>query len=117
MEFLGLPFSLWIFVEDLVKPIGHFIFHKPHKFYTARPQHRVFVEVDLAKDLKETINIQVGDTQFSQQILYINLLNTFFHCQSVDHMIQECLLMASLAPSVNEKKNVNPKMSSSSSEG
>ncbi|KAH9292914.1 hypothetical protein KI387_041903, partial [Taxus chinensis] len=60
---------------------------------------------------------KVGDTRFSQKVLYINLPNTCFRCQSADHMIKDCPLMNPSPPPVSEKAPIDPKSNTPSSDG
>lgn len=68
---------------------------EPEHFFHARPQNRFFVEVDLFRDLKETIGIQIGGQCYSQQVLYLNIPNTCYWCQSYEHKIRDYLLVVS----------------------
>ena len=98
VEFPGLPFPCWHFIESIAQTLGKVITKDPEKFFNARPQHRVFIEVDLSKDLKDSVKIQVGTQTFSQKVLYLNLPNTCYRCQSTKHKIQDCPLVT---PRVN----------------
>ncbi|KAH9324110.1 hypothetical protein KI387_004288 [Taxus chinensis] len=69
------------------------------------------------QDLKDTLDIQVGDTRFAQKVLYINLPNTYFRCQSTDHMIKDCPLMTQSSPAVVEKPPTDPKSNTPPSDG
>lgn len=51
------------------------------------------MKVDLVKDLKEFIDIEIDDTRFRQRVVYVNLSNTCYRCQFVAHKIKDCPLM------------------------
>ena len=65
VEFLGLPLPCWPFIESIAKTLGKVITKENEKFFNARPQKRVCVEVDLAKDLKVFVEIQIKMQTFS----------------------------------------------------
>ena len=92
VKFLGLPLSCWHFIEAIAQTLGKVVTKEPEKFFNARPQRRICIEVDLSKDLKDSMEIQVGAQTFSQKVLYLNLPNTCYRCQSVEHKIWDCPL-------------------------
>lgn len=89
VEFPGLPLPCWPFIESLAQALGT---KEPEKFFNARPQRRVCIEVDLSKDLKDSVEIQIGAQTFSQKVLYLNLPNTYYRCQSEELKIRDCPL-------------------------
>jgi hypothetical protein len=83
---------------------------EPDKFFNAQPQWRVCVEVDLSRDLKDIVEIHIGATTFMQKVLYLNLPNTCYRCQSVKHKIKDCpLLERNHTPILESKPSSNPK--------
>ena len=73
--------------------MGKVICMELDKFFNARPQCRVCVEVNLSRDLKEYGEIQIGATTFTQKVLYLNLPNTCYSFQSAIHKIKDCPLL------------------------
>lgn len=65
---------------------------EPKKFYSSCPQCQVCVEVDLSKDLKESMHIQIGQIYCSQHVQYINIPDTCYLCQNSNHKIKDCSL-------------------------
>lgn len=53
----------------------------------------VCVKIELANNLKDFMSIKVDDTIIKQHVLYVNLLNTCYRCQSSIHKIEDCPLM------------------------
>ena len=61
-------------------------------FFSSHPQKCICVDVDLSKDLKDFVKIQIGSQTFSKKVLYLNLPNNCYGCQSVEHKIRDCPL-------------------------
>lgn len=49
--------------------------------------------MDLTKEFKEFIDINIGEIYIPQRILYINLPNTCYYYQSTSHKIKDFLVM------------------------
>lgn len=64
VEFLGLPLPLWLYHQQLCASIGEFICCEIDRFYASLLQTLFCVKVDLSKNLKEYVNVQVGDHHF-----------------------------------------------------
>ena len=79
-EFPGLPLPCWPFIESIAKALGKVVTKEPENFFNARPQQCVCVKIDLSKDLKDAMEIQIGAQTFSQMVLYLNLPNTSYRC-------------------------------------
>ena len=60
VEFPGLPLPCWHFIESIAQTFGKVVTKEPKKFFNARPQRRVYIEVDLSKDLRDIMEIQIG---------------------------------------------------------
>lgn len=110
VEFLGLPIPCWSFLQAIVQTLGKVISVEPDKCFNVCPQQRVCVEVDLSRDLKDSMEIHIGATTFTQKVLYLNLLNTCYRCQFADHKIKDCpLLERNHTPAPESKPTSNPK--------
>ena len=48
VEFPGLPLSCWHFIEAIAQTLGKVVTKEPEKFFNARPQRRICIEVDLS---------------------------------------------------------------------
>ena len=57
VEFLGLPFPCWHFIEAIAQTLGKVVTKEPEKFFNARPHHRICIKVYLSKDLKDFVEI------------------------------------------------------------
>lgn len=64
-EFPGLPLPCWPFIESIAQALGKLVTKEPEKIFNAHPQRRVCIEVDLSKDLKDSMEIQIGSRTFS----------------------------------------------------
>ena len=89
VEFPGLPLPCWHFIEAIAQTLCKVVTKEPEKFFNACPQRRICIEVDISKDLKDSVEIQVGAQTFSQKVLYLNLPNTCYRCQSAEHKIRD----------------------------
>lgn len=92
VKFLGLPLPYWPFMQAIAQKLGRVICLEHDYFLNSHPHKRLCVEVDLSRELKESIEIQVGDTTFTQKVFYLNLPNTYYRCQSAEHKIKDCPL-------------------------
>lgn len=63
--------------------------HEPLMLYYVLPTIRVCVKVDLLKDPHKSIDLEIGDHYFRKWVVYINMLNTFYLCQSIGHKIKD----------------------------
>ena len=93
VEFCSLALPCWPFIESIADTLEKVIAKEHDKFFNAHPQRHIYVEVYLYKDLKDSIEIQVGSDMFSQNILYLNLPNTYYRCQSAEHKIRDFPLL------------------------
>ena len=84
VEFPGLPLPCWPFIESIANILSKVVTKEHDKFFNAHPQRHICVEVDLSKDLKDSVEIQIGAQTFSQKVLYLNLPNTCYSCQFVE---------------------------------
>ena len=82
VEFLGVPLPCWSFIESISNSLGKVITKKYENKFNAHPQKRICVEVDLSKDLKDSMEIKIGFQAFSQKMLYLSLPNTCYRCHS-----------------------------------
>ncbi|XP_057871173.1 uncharacterized protein LOC131077647 [Cryptomeria japonica] len=106
VEFPSLPLPCWPFMQTIAQSVGKVVCLEPNHFFNACPQKRVCVEVDLSRDLKEIVDIQVGDNTFTQKVLYLNLPNTCYRYQSTNHKIRDCpLATPKLKPLVKESSS------------
>ena len=80
VEFLGLPLPCWPFIESIAQALGKVVTEEPEIFFNACPQRHFCIEVDLSKDLKDSVEIQIGTQTFAQKVLYLNLPNTCYRC-------------------------------------
>ena len=108
VKFSGLPLPCWSFIESIAKTLGKVVTMEPEKFFNDRPQQRVCVEVDLSKDLKDAVEIQIGAQTFSQKVLYLNLPNTYYRCQSAEHKIWDCPLVTPRVKPAPKEAPVKP---------
>lgn len=60
IEFLGLSLPCVPFLQNIVTSIRKVLCVEPDGFFQSRPQKRVYVEIDLSQDLKESLDIQIG---------------------------------------------------------
>ena len=65
VELPGLSLPCWPFIESIAKTFGKVVTKEPENFFNAHPQRRVCIEVDLSKDLKDFVKIQIGAQTFS----------------------------------------------------
>jgi hypothetical protein len=72
------PYALWPTLEQIATPFREFIFHEIEWFYHPQPYHRVFIRVNLSKDLKEFVLIEIGNRVHYQLVQYIDFPNTCF---------------------------------------
>lgn len=94
MKFLDHPDLWWPYLKDLVYPLGSFVCLEPVKIFSPRPNRRMCVKVNLSCDLEESIKLQLkGGEIYRQRVVYINLPNTYFRCQSSAHKIKDYPLM------------------------
>ena len=80
VKFPGLPLPCWPFIESIAKALSKVVTKEHENFFNAFPQRCVCIEVDLCKDLKDAMEIQIGAQTFSQKVLYLNLPNTCDRC-------------------------------------
>lgn len=86
--------TLWPFICYFVNFIGSFVCNEPTWVFSSKPSRCMCAWVDMAKTLKEYIEIQVGATQVHQWVVYVNLPNTCFRSQSPSHHIRDYPLIA-----------------------
>lgn len=89
VEFRGLPLPCWPFIKSISQALGKVFTKEPENFFNAHPQQCVCVKVDLSKDLRDSVEIQIEAQTFSQKVLYLNLPNTCYRCQSTEHKIRD----------------------------
>lgn len=87
------------FLNHIVSSLGRFICIELDRFFQAQPQKWVCIEVDLSKDLKDSVDIQIGALWHTQKVTYFNLPNTCYRCHSADHKIKDCSLAVPHTPS------------------
>ena len=109
VEFLGLSLPRWPFIESIANTLGKVITKDNEIFFNARSQRHVCVEVDLSKDLKDSMEIRVGPQTFCQKVLYLNLPNTCYRCQSVEHKIKDCPLAMRKVKGKDSSTPLDPK--------
>lgn len=101
VELPGIPVALWPFMERIMAPLVTFICAKQPKFYGFLPYKRVYVKIDLSKDLRGHLVDKVDNNSYCQMLVYINLPNNFYRFQSVEHKIKDLPLMESRFKSRN----------------
>lgn len=67
-------------MKTLVPLIGYFVCDEMNHFYTTLPHYKMYVEVDLVKNMKEYIDIWVRTILIHQKVVYVNLPNTCYRC-------------------------------------
>lgn len=104
VELPGIPIPCWSFLPAIVQTVSKVVCLELDKFFNTPPQRSVCVEVNLSRNLKDTMEIQIAGTTFTRKVLYLNLLNICYRCQSAEHKIRDCHVLDRNRPSASKAK-------------
>ena len=93
----SLPLPCWHFIESIAHTLGKVI-TKNMNFFQCSSSKCICIEIDLSKDLKDFVEIQIGSQTFGKKVLYLNLPTTCYRCQSVEHKIGDFPLAVPIKP-------------------